>query len=441
MKSKSKRPKPLPYSKEEFKALSGLWKIDRVILDALNFEELANRVVNVVLEELDYLKLGYQIIVLTLIDKKSRDVKRISISKTKPAAKALEETPIPFKEIIIPLSATENLLVKAIKNKKIYFTHDLSDVLYPEANRKIWRQIQKVCEIKTSMIYPIVARGKTLGAMIFSLSKGADEISIYEKEILAGFTNAVGIAVEHVSLYRKLRKTNQRLKKVSALKDEFVSLASHELRTPLTAIAGSLSTILDGYAGKVDGQKQEFLQGAYNESNRLIRLVNNLLNISRIEAGRLKFELNSFELCKIIEEVVENLEAQAKEKAINLVFGCQKLQVLADQDKVREILVNLIGNALKFTDKGRVAVDAFRQDGLAVIVVEDTGNGILPEDQDKLFKKFERVDGVQASKQKGGAGLGLYICRNLLKGMAGEIWLKSAHGKGSTFFFTLPIAD
>ncbi len=437
MTTKFSRPKSLKYSEKEFKSLSGLWKIDRIILDTLNFEQLANKVVNVVLTELDYLQLGYQIIVLTLVNKKRQIVERVAISKTKAATKALEETPIPFKKIEVPLSAKENLLVKAINNKKIYFTHDLSDVLYPEASRVVWREIQKACHIKTSMIYPIVVRGETIGAMIFSLSKGVNKVGRYEKEILAGFTNAVGIAVENVHLYRRLRKANKRLKEVSALKDEFVSLTSHELRTPLTAVSSSLATVLEGYAGQVSDKAKEFLEGAYNESNRLIRLVNNLLNISRIEAGRLKFNPTTFNLAEIMESSLAGLAGQAKEKKLAFSFYAPPVEIKADEDKVREILINVAGNAIKFTDEGSVQVTASKQKDLVLVSVEDTGRGIKPEEQVKLFRKFERVEGLKTSQRKGGTGLGLYICKNLIEGMGGEIWLKSEHDKGTSFFFTL----
>jgi len=218
-------------------------------------------------------------------------------------------------------------------------------------------------------------------------------------------------------------------------------LTSHELRTPLTAIGGSLSTILEGYAGKLSQEAKEFLEGAYNESQRLLRLVSNLLNISRIEAGRLKYEITNFNLLKIIQEAVDSLGGQAKEKGIDLVFGAMdKPLVKADQDKVREVLVNLIGNAIKFIDQGRVAVSCWRQGNQVLAAVEDSGPGIASQDQKKLFRKFERVVG-QRDKDKKGTGLGLYICQTLIKGMGGEIWLKSVSGKGTVFFFTLPAAS
>ncbi len=437
---KTKSARPFDLTQGSGKILTSLWKVNKAILSALDFEKLTESVVNVVLEELNYLKIGYRISVLTVVDKKAGIVRRISFSPTPEALEILRRAKIKFHDIKIPLNTKENLLVKAIKNKKVYVTHDLSDVFYPEKTRDIWRQLQHQVGIKTSLVFPLIIKGKSFGAMIFSLSKSEKEVSDYEKGVLGGFTDAVAVALENASLYRRLKKTNKRLKEVSALKDEFVSLTSHELRTPLTAISGSLSTVLEGFAGKINDQTKEFLSGAHSEATRLTRLVNNLLNISRIEAGRLKFNLTEFDLSKVIEQALESLQPQADEKKLQLSFYSPEIKVKADEDKVREIVINLTGNAIKFTDKGEVRVSAHMQDSLVLVAVEDTGRGILAEDQPKLFKKFERVDRVKAAKQKGGTGLGLYICRNLLEGMGGEIWLKSVHGKGSTFYFVLPLA-
>ncbi|MFC1711705.1 sensor histidine kinase [Patescibacteria group bacterium] len=431
---------PVVVPQEDKLVVNSLWRVNKVILTSLDFEKLSTEVVNVVLQELDYMNMGYRICVLTLIDKKERIVRRVSFSPTPEALEILKSAKVRFHEIKIPLKEKENLLVKVINEQKVYVTHDLSDVFYPEKTREVWRSLQQKVGIKTSLVFPLIIRGESLGAMIFSLSKTEKKISDYEKAILEGFTDAVAVSLENASLYRKLKKTNKRLEEVSALKDEFVSLTSHELRTPLTAVAGSLSTILEGYAGKINTQVKEFVEGALNESNRLIRLVNNLLNISRIEAGRLKFEINTFNLSDTVKEVVEGLKAQAKEKNLKLVFGGKdKLTVKADQDKIREIIINLLGNAIKFTDKGGVAISFWKHTDMAVLSIEDTGRGVEIKDQAKLFKKFERVDGADGAKKKGGTGLGLYICKNLLQGMGGEIWLKSIHGKGSTFYFILPL--
>ena len=171
------------------------------------------------------------------------------------------------------------------------------------------------------MIYPVTYHGKAEGVLIFSLIKEEKDVSDAEKELIRGFTDFLGIAVQNAKLYTSLQETSEQLKSANEklteldhLKDEFVSLASHELRTPMTAIKGSLSTILDGYAGDISKESRDFLTSAYNENDRLIRLVNNLLNISRIEAGRFTFTVTPIDLDKMATEVVNNLQMAAKEK-------------------------------------------------------------------------------------------------------------------------------
>jgi signal transduction histidine kinase len=435
-----KQYKTIRYDQSEFKSLSGLWKVERIILDAIDFKQLTNKVVNIILTELNYLELGYQIIVLTLLDTNKKYIKRIAISKTEASEKALQETPIPFKQITIPHSTRDNLLVRTIKEKKVYFTHDLSDVLYPAGNRDEWRRIQQVCQIKTSMVFPVVVRDEAIGAMIFSLSKGINEISKYEKEVLAGFTNAVGLAVEHASLYQRLKQINRHLHEVSALKDEFVSLTSHELRTPMTAIAGTLSTVLDGYVGKISTDTRDFLKGAKNEVDRLLRMVNNLLNISRIESGRLRYEITGFPSWPLVKKVVENILPLAEEKGLTVSclepIGTDDIKIKADKDKVEEVLNNLIGNSIKYTDKGYVKVGAEVKGKETIFFVTDNGLGIPEKDQKELFQKFYRA--TKGEKKAKGTGLGLYISKIMVEGMGGKIWSESKVGKGSTFFFSLP---
>lgn len=439
----NKKYKTLHYNEEEFKSLSGLWKIERVILDTLDFEELAEKVTNVVFTELNYLKLGYAIIVLTLIDKPLNTVKRISISKTKAAQKALEKSPVQFEEISIPLSASNNLLVKAMNDKKIYFTHDLSDVLFPVASREIWNKIQEDCGIKTSMVVPIVSKSNSIGAMIFSLSKGIDKISRYEKEVLVGFTDAVGVAMENSSLYFKLKEANQRLKELSILKDEFVSIASHELRTPMTAIKSYLWLVLNK-GTKLNEKTRKYLQIAYASTERTITLVRDMLTVSRIEGRRLDVNMVVFDIREIVSQTYDDLKFKADEKKIKFdleKFG-SSLIVKADKDKIREVLQNLIANALKFTHTdGKVNISFRKAEGAIEISVTDTGPGIAKSDLPKLFQKFGRL-GNSFSKmaETQGTGLGLYIAKQIVSLHGGKIWVESKEGQGSTFTFSLPEA-
>ena len=241
------------------------------------------------------------------------------------------------------------------------------------------------------------------------------------------------------SVTKNLKITNNKLEELSKLKDEFVSVASHELRAPLTTIKGYLSMILDGDVGKVSEKVKEYLDNVYKSSERMIRLVNNMLNVSRIESGRLIMSLEDIQIEEAIGEVVDNFSLEAEGHGLELKYFKPKVKtprVRVDPDRIREVVANLIGNAISFTSHGYIYVRSKLEDNNVIISVEDTGVGIAPADQGGLFRKFSQV-GVNAPMKKG-SGLGLYICRMLINEFGGEIWLKSKVGKGTTFFFSLP---
>lgn len=326
------------------------------------------------------------------------------------------------------------------------------DELTENDERKMLRQHN------LNIVLPLVAENENIGVILLSDKASGEVYSVEDISLLKIIAPEVAVGVKNALSYEEikafnvtlqeeinkatqdLKNANEKLKELDKLKDEFVSLASHELRTPMTAIKGSISTILDGYAGDITKESREFLMAAYSENDRLIRLVNNLLNISRIESGRMTFTVTNFDLKKVIAEVVGNLQMSATDKHLNLKFDADMdlPQVSADEDKVREVLINLIGNAIKFTHEGGVTVKVGIKDGFIEVAVEDTGHGIAPEDKELLFKKFSQVNSY--TKQAGGTGLGLYICKQIIESLKGKVWFDSTVGRGSTFYFALPIS-
>jgi signal transduction histidine kinase len=237
----------------------------------------------------------------------------------------------------------------------------------------------------------------------------------------------------------QLKKTNVKLKELSALKDEFVSVASHELRAPMTTIKGYISMILEGDVGQIPPKVKEFLGDAYESNDRMIRLVNNMLNVSRIESGKLIISLQDIQIEEAIEGVVKSFRLEAEGHGLELKFFKPKkrlARVRVDPDRIREVIANLVGNAINFTPHGHVHLRAYGEDGVITVAVEDTGVGISSQSQKQLFKKFSQVE--VAAPFKKGSGLGLYISKMLINEFGGEIWVKSKVGKGTTFSFSLP---
>lgn len=238
----------------------------------------------------------------------------------------------------------------------------------------------------------------------------------------------------------KLKRANEKLKILDNLKTEFLSITSHQLRTPLTGIKGYLSMMMDGDFGKFSKEQQKVLEQVTGEVDRLRRLVQVFLNVSRIESGRLKIEKISFDVVVLIQEVVKELAPAAEKKGLELVFEplVPRLEIRADRDKLKDVLVNLVDNAIKYTHKGRVWIELRHHRRRVAVEVHDTGVGIDPEEAEKLFKKFSRGKGI-AQISSSGAGLGLFIAKKIVEAHHGEISGKSkGKGMGSIFSFSLP---
>lgn len=249
------------------------------------------------------------------------------------------------------------------------------------------------------------------------------------------------IAGQGVRLLRRnavLVEINRRLQKSDELKSDFVANVSHELRTPLTVIRSSVDNMLDGITGPLNQEQDLYLSRLRLHANRLTRLIDDLLDLSRIEAGQMRLRLAKVSLTRIVQNVVEHLRPLAEEGKVELVCGERGSvrEARADADRVYQILFNLINNALKFTPEGgRVAIEVEEVAGAVQVSVRDTGPGIAAHELDRIFDKFYQVD----LRGRRGAGIGLSIARNLVELHGGQIWVESEEGKGSSFVFSLAI--
>ena len=432
--------------------LDALWNLQKIILETPDFEGIVVRVVNSILVELGYLQLGYRILVLTLVDKNTQTLKRIALSQTPEAQRAMGASPVPFEKIEIPLHAEDNLLIRALKDNKVYITHFWPDIFRPVLSDEAALRNQAAAGIKTSMLFPLTARGEVIGVMIFSLVKGEEEVSQEEKDLIERFTDIVGLAVQNAQLYssqkdtsEELRLANEHLLESSKAKDEFLLLATHELRTPLSEIKAYAWKLLNpkqGQTGLTDIQKHD-VEVVSLATDRLIRLVNNLLSYSRLKAGKYVLSSAPVHLEQIVQEVITEQLAlvQLHKIQLNVITPQQPLPVVsADADKIKEVLINLIGNAIKFTPEGGSITISFQdQEDKILTQVQDTGQGIRQEDLPKLFEKFSEFNHSSTQAQGVmGTGLGLYISKMIISMHGGEIRATSAgEGKGSIFSFTL----
>jgi signal transduction histidine kinase len=242
---------------------------------------------------------------------------------------------------------------------------------------------------------------------------------------------------------RELNDANAKLRELSAMKEEFLALTTHDLRSPLTVISGVINFFTSGRLGDLTPEQQNMVEMMERNTQNLIELVNDLLDASKLESGTLRLDTTSIELHGLVEELSAQMRPLAREKEITLEEAIPEglPPLRADRAKLRRVLVNLLSNALKFTPKGgRVCLSAAREGGFVRVALSDTGVGIPPEDIEHLFDKYAQARS-RATRSEKGTGLGLYITRQLVELHGGNIEARSEVGKGSTFSFTIPIAN
>jgi signal transduction histidine kinase len=252
------------------------------------------------------------------------------------------------------------------------------------------------------------------------------------------FADQAVIAIENVRLFDEIHDKSRQLADASQNKSQFLASMSHELRTPLNAIIGVTEMLReDAEAAKQDLEPLDRVLGA---GRHLLALINDILDLSKIEAGRMELEVTEFDLPTAIENALTLVRERAGRRSIDLHTNIDNRlgQIQADERKVRQVVLNLLSNAIKFTPEGgRIDVSAIPKDEFVEVSVGDTGIGIAAEDQERVFEEFRQVG--TAAKKVEGTGLGLTLCRKFVELHGGKIWVKSQEGVGSTFTFTLPV--
>jgi PAS domain S-box-containing protein len=299
-------------------------------------------------------------------------------------------------------------------------------------------------DTQSEAVIPLRVGERTMGVIDIQ-SKELNAFSQDDLSVLQSLADQVAIAIDNASSYERSQELIKELQEVDQLKSQFLANMSHELRTPLNSIIGFSRVILKGIDGAVTDMQHQDLTAIYNSGQHLLGLINDILDLARIEAGKMELNFEEVKLSEMVNSVLSTAKGLVKEKPIQLVsrIPADMPTVRGDTMRVRQVLINLLSNASKFTDEGTITVEAKVHKGPngkpeALINVIDTGPGISQEGQEKLFKAFSQVDG-SATRKSGGSGLGLSICANLVQLHGGRISVHSTEGKGSTFWFTLPL--
>jgi signal transduction histidine kinase len=318
--------------------------------------------------------------------------------------------------------------------------------------------IKKIFRVRAFVISPVLPREGDRGFIFVGTNSAETLMTEGDEELITILANQLGQALENARLFEKTwiaqqaleKKVEERtrqlsgaldeVKKVSKRKTDFVSSVSHELRTPLTSIKGYAAILLAGKLGSVPQEIKERLQKINRHSDELVHMINDLLDISRIESGRMTMQQEQLSLKDVLDKIQDMLAVQLKEKRIefSVDIPANTNKIFADRNQIERVFTNIIWNAIKFTpEKGKITVGAHKEGDFVQVDIADTGCGIPESALDAIFEEFYRVDNSINEIVKG-TGLGLALVKNIIEAHKGKIWVMSKEGKGSTFSFTLP---
>jgi signal transduction histidine kinase len=323
-----------------------------------------------------------------------------------------------------------SLLEEVLASNQAVYRREMHADDYPEEQEFVALGLH--CRLAT----PLLLGARSVG-MLSLVRREPDSFSSEEIELAGLLGRLVASAVQNIRAYEAERKTVEELRRLSALRADFVSLVSHELRTPMAAVIGAARTLQQRWRELTPEQRESFLELIAGETSRLAALISDVLDTSRIEAGTFTFRFADVDLGRLVRDSVATAELGTDEVHVRAEVREPLPRVRGDAERLRQVLMNLIDNAVKYSPAGdEIEVRAYLEDGHVRIDVSDRGPGIRREDQRLIFEKFGRVAGPSA---KPGTGLGLYIARSIAEAHGGTLEVASAPGRGSTFTLRLPV--
>jgi signal transduction histidine kinase len=292
---------------------------------------------------------------------------------------------------------------------------------------------------RSLLAIPTIQDGRLIGGIVV-VRRSEGGFADQEIDLLQTFANGTTIAIDNARLFFEVERKNTALQQASQHKSQFLANMSHELRTPLNAILGYNQLILNNIYGDISGKMRTVLTRVQGNGRHLLKLINDVLDLSKIEAGQLTLTFADYSIKQVVQNVSAAVEPLVTEKKLgfkievppDLPSGC------GDERCLTQVLLNLVGNAIKFTDVGEVMINVSAANGAFILSVRDTGPGIDLTDQIRIFEEFQQADS-SITKKKGGTGLGLSIARHIIEMHGGRIWVESSIGNGATFFFTVPV--
>jgi signal transduction histidine kinase len=315
----------------------------------------------------------------------------------------------------------------------------IPNILEERAYAPRMRQLLERFGFRASLAVPLLREDRIIGGLVVR-RKSTGEFRPEVIELLKTFATQSVLAIQNARLFREIEEKSRQIEAANRHKSEFLANMSHELRTPLNAIIGFSEVLGERMFGELNEKQAEYTEDILSSARHLLSLINEILDLSKVEAGRMELELATFDLPLAIDNARTFVRERATKHGINLdVTVDERLgEFVGDERKIKQILLNLLSNAVKFTPEGgRIGINARQADGSVEISVSDTGIGIAPEDQPKIFEEFRQVGSDYAHKTEG-TGLGLTLAKKFVELHGKDLGRESEVGKGSTFSFTLP---
>jgi signal transduction histidine kinase len=341
----------------------------------------------------------------------------------------------------MPIRFGEGIVGKAAETREPVQVPDIQEKGYQTRYRELLIRLG----YRAILAVPLVREENVIGAIMVS-RKAPGSFGEEIVELLKTFATQSAMAIQNARLFRELDVKSRELESASQHKSQFLANMSHELRTPLNAIIGVTEMLLEDAREFEREDEVEPLDRVLGAGQHLLALINDILDLSKIEAGKMELHPESFPIAPLVEDVVKTIRPLAAKNANEILASCPEDlgSIWADQTRVRQALLNLLSNANKFTERGKVTIGAQRtqENGAAwiTLAVADTGIGMTPEQMGRLFQEFMQAES-STSKKYGGTGLGLVISRRFCQMMGGDITVESAQGRGSTFTIRLPVGD
>ncbi len=418
------------------KTLSLLRKLYQISLLTLDTISLSEKITEAIRGDLNMELVG-----VFLFRAKEDALMPLSFSKSERLTAITNRLSFPNVDIINVFK--NRVLKKVIYDESFVIAENLQDLWGDTIKEYKLNEIIEQSHIKTILLYPLIAQSKAIGILLMGINHEFSALSHYEKDSIESLDDVVAVALDKALLYEQLEQANNQLKILDQARSEFITIASHQLRTPPATIKWYLASILDGDFGKLPTEAATQLRKTQWTNDSLISLIDDLLNVSRIERGKMEFLFEPIDILAITQLTVDQLAPQAENKKLKLVFErpIKPLPMItADKEKLRQVINNFIDNAIKYTKTGQVTVDLSATETDVILRVTDTGRGVKAEMIQSIFDKFDR--GKEAVRNSTGLGLGLYVAKVIIDQHMGKIWVESSgEGKGSSFIFSIPIKN